>query len=131
MAATSTRTEAQVLRLRAIYAALDSAASLFGTCVEDSIADRIHEALQASPDGLSRKQIRNLFHGHVSSGSIDQALERLSSLQLVTSRYVSGRGPGRRTILWSIIDHDQENPMEEETAGSDDLAELSALVRTF
>jgi hypothetical protein len=44
-----------------------SAASLFGSCVGDSIADRILEALQASPDGLTRKQIRNLFHGHVSS----------------------------------------------------------------
>ena len=92
------RAEAQVLRLSALYAALDcspiiqlphlqaalalwdycsaSAASLFGTCVGDSIADRIREALQASPDGLTRKQIRNLFHGHVSSASIDQALAK-------------------------------------------------------
>jgi hypothetical protein len=83
------------------------------------------------PDGLSRKQISNLFHGHVSSGSIDQVLERLSSLQLVTSRYLTGRGPGRRTILWSAIDHDQKELMEEETAESDDLAELVRLVRTF
>jgi hypothetical protein len=147
------RGEAQVLRLSATYAALDcsslirlphlqaalvlwdycsySATSLFGNCVGDSIADRIREALQASPDGLSRKQISNLFHGHVSSGSIDQALERLSSLQLVTSRYLTGRGPGRRTILWSAIDHDQKEPMEEQTTESDDLAELVRLVRTF
>jgi hypothetical protein len=125
------RGEAQVLRLSAIYAALDcsslirlphlqaalvlwdycsySAASLFGNCVGDSIADRIREALQASPDGLSRKQISNLFHGHVSSASIDQALEKLRSLQLVTSRYLTGRGPGRRTIVWSAIDHDQKS----------------------
>ena len=110
------RAEAQVLRLSALYAALDcspiiqlphlqaalalwdycsaSAASLFGTCVGDSIADRIREALQASPDGLTRKQIRNLFHGHVSSALIDQALAKLSSLELVTSRYASRRGPG-------------------------------------
>jgi hypothetical protein len=147
------RAEAQVLRLSALYAALDcssiirlphlqaacalwdycsySAASLFGSCVGDSIADRIREALQASPDGLSRKQISNLFHGHVSSDSIDRALERLSSLQLATSRYLTGRGPGRRTILWSAIDHDQEELMEEETAESDNLAELVRLVRTF
>jgi hypothetical protein len=130
------RAEAQVLRISALYAALDcspiiqlphlqaalalwdycsaSAASLFGTCVGDSIADRIREALQASPNGLTRKQIWNLFHGHVSSGSIDQALERLSSLQLVTSRYVSGRG--RPTTLWSAVDHEYEEPMEEEIA---------------
>ncbi len=130
------RAEAQVLRLSALYAALDcspiiqlphlqaalalwdycsaSAASLFGTCVGDSIADRIREALQASPDGLSREQIRNLFHGNVSSGSIDQALERLSSLELVTSRYVIGRG--RPTTLWSAVDYQYEELMEEETA---------------
>ena len=128
------RAEAQVLRLSAIYAALDcspiiqlphlhaalslwdycsySAASLFGTCVGDSIADRIREALQASPDGLTREQIRKLFHGHVSSGLIDQALERLSSLEVVTSRYVTGRG--RRTILWSAIDCEYAEPAEED-----------------
>jgi hypothetical protein len=147
------RAEAQVLRLSAIYAALDcssiirlphlqaaltlwdycsySATTLFSNCVGDSIADRIREALQASPGGLSRKQIRNLFHGHVSSGSIDQALERLSSLQLLTSRSVSGRGPGRRTTLWSAIEHGHQEQMEEETAESDALAELVRLVRTF
>ncbi len=147
------RAEAQVLRISALYAALDcssiiqlphlhaalalwdycsySAASLFGTCVGDSIADRIREALQAAENGLTREQIRKLFHGHVSSGSIEQALERLRSLQLVTSRSVSGRGPGRRTILWSAIDHDQQELMEEETAESNDLAELVRLVRTF
>ena len=137
------RAEAQVLRLSAIYAALDcspiiqlphlqaalalwdycsaSAASLFGTCVGDSIADRIREALQASPDGLSREQIRNLFHGHVSSGSIGQALERLSSLELVTSRYVSGRG--RRTILWSAVDRQDEELTKEETAEAEESSE--------
>jgi hypothetical protein len=130
------RAEAQVLRLSALYAALDcspiiqlphlqgalalwdycsaSAASLFGTCVGDSIADRIHEALQASPDGLSREHIRNLFRGNVSSGSINQAFERLSSLGLVTSRYVIGRG--RPTTLWSTVDYQYEELMEEETA---------------
>jgi hypothetical protein len=118
------RAEAQVLRLSALYAALDcssiirlphlqaslalwdycsySAATLFGACVGDSIADRIHEALQATENGLTREQIRKLFHGRVGSGSIDQALEKLSSLQLVTSRYVTGRG--RPTTVWFAND---------------------------
>jgi hypothetical protein len=77
------------------------------------IADRIHEALQASPDGLTRKQNWNLFHGNVSSSSIDQALERLSSLGLVTSCSVSGRG--RPTTLWSSVDYRYEEPVEQET----------------
>ena len=118
------RGEAQVLRLSALYAALDcssiirlphlqaalilwdycsySATSLFGNCVGDSVADRIREALQASPGGLTRTEIWNLFRGHLSSGAIVQALERLSSLKLVTSRYEIGRG--RPTTLWSTTD---------------------------
>jgi hypothetical protein len=147
------RAEAQVLRLSAIYAALDcssiirlphlqaaltlcdycsySATTLFGNCVGDSIADRIREALQAAESGLTREQIRKLFHGHVSSHSIDQALEKLSSLQQVTSRSVSGRGRGRRTILWFTIDNHRQELMEEETTGSGDLAELMRLMRTL
>jgi hypothetical protein len=128
------RAEAQVLRLSAIYAALDcssiirlphlqaaltvwdycsySATSLFGNCVGDSIADRIREALQASPGGLTRTEIWNLFRGHLSSDSIVLALERLRSLQLVTSRYVSGRG--RPTTLWSATGCEYTEPAQED-----------------
>ena len=87
----------------------------------DSIADRIREALQASPNGLTRNEIRNLFHGHVSSASIDQALRKLSSLGLVTSYYVYG--PGRATVLWSAIDHQYEEPMLEGTAEPEESSE--------
>jgi hypothetical protein len=140
------RAEAQVLRISALYAALDcsaivqlphlqaalalwdycadSAASLFGACVGDSIADRIHEALQAASDGLTRKQIRELFHGNVSSGRIDQALERLSSLGLVTSCFVPGRG--RATTLWSAIDPGYGDLMEEETAEPEESPQEAA-----
>jgi len=130
------RAEAQVLRISALYAALDctsiiqlphlqaalalwdycseSAVSLFGACVGDSVADRILEALLAAENGLTRKQIRDLFHGHVSSGSIDLALEKLSSLGVAASRFISGRG--RPTILWSAIDHQDQELMEKECA---------------
>ena len=103
--------------------------SLFGTCVGDSIADRTREVLLASPNGLTPKQIGNLFHGHVSSGSIDQALERLSSLKVVTSRYATGRS--RLSTLRLAIDLEDAELMEEETAESEELAELVRLVRTF
>jgi hypothetical protein len=75
--AATSRAEAQVLRLGAIYAALDcspvvgvphlqaalavwdycsaSASLLFGNSTGDSIADRISDALEASTDGLSKK----------------------------------------------------------------------------
>jgi hypothetical protein len=61
----------------------------------------------------------------------DQALERLSSLELATSRYVFGRG--RHVILWSAIDREDEL-MKEETAEPEEssgVAELVRLVRTF
>jgi hypothetical protein len=139
------RAEAQALRLSALYAALDcspiirlphlhaalvlsdycsySAASLFGDCVGDSVADRIREALQAAPNGLARDQIRKLFHGHVSSGIIDQALERLTSLHLATSRYVFGRG--RPTLLWFATEGEYTQPAREETELAEEFREES------
>ena len=53
---------------------LSSAALLFGVSTGDPIADRIREAIQASNDGLSKYQIRRLFHGHVEGSRIDAAL---------------------------------------------------------
>jgi hypothetical protein len=126
--AATTRAEAQVLRLSALYAILDcspviavphleaalavwdycfaSAACVFGTATGDPTADRIHRALNASPDGLSREQIRKLFHGHVSSDCIDDALEQLSGMGTVISR--TSQGSGRPVTLWAAIE--AENP---------------------
>jgi hypothetical protein len=146
------RGEAQVLRLSAIYAALDcsslirlphlqaalilwdycsySATSLFGNCVGDSVADRILEALRSADSGLTRKQIRDLFHGNISSSSIDQALEKLSSLGAATCRF-TGAGRGRPAALWSAIGHEYAEPIEEETPEESLSRRISALVRTF
>jgi hypothetical protein len=60
---------------------------------------------------------------------IDQALEKLSSLGVVTSRYVSLPGPGRRTILWSAIDHQDQELMQEETAETRRIVGGAELVR--
>jgi len=150
--AATSRAEAQVLRLSALYAALDcsplirlphlqaaltvwdfcshSASSLFGACVGDSVADRILEALQAAENGLTRKQIRDLFHGNISSSSIDQALEKLRSLGTATCR-VTGAGQGRPATLWWAIGHEYREPMKEETPEGSLRRQLSALVRTF
>ena len=122
--AATSRAEAQVLRLSAIYAALDcssiiapshlqaalavweycsaSAAFLFGASTAEPAADRIHHALGEAPEGLTRKQIRGLFHGHLSSERIDAALEELTSLGLVTNRALPGQG--RPSMLWSAIE---------------------------
>jgi hypothetical protein len=119
--AATSRAEAQVLRPSAIYAVLDcsptiglphlraalavwdycsaSASLFFGTSTGDHTADRILEAINASTEGLSRKQMSALFHGHLSSSRIEAALEQLISLGAICqSSLPSG---GRPSTLWS------------------------------
>ncbi len=127
--AATSRAEAQVLRLSAIYAALDStsvvalphlqaalavwdycyasAALLFGLSTGDPIADRIREAIDASDKGLSRDQIRRLFHGHVEADRIDAALESLVSLGALS--FQTEPSGGRPSTLWSAIDDHVQN----------------------
>jgi hypothetical protein len=122
--AATSRAEAQVLRLSAIYAALDcspvvsiphleaalavwdycsaSAALLFIPVATDPIVDRIREALDASPAGLTRDQIRTLFHRHIRSERIDAALEQLTAEGSITSQ--KSQGKGRPSTLWSATE---------------------------
>ena len=102
------------MRLSAIYAALDStsviglphlqaalavwdycyasASLLFGMSTGDPIADRIREAVKASHAGLSKHQIRRLFHGHVEGDRIDAALEKLVALGALSAQSESTGG---------------------------------------
>jgi hypothetical protein len=118
--AATSRAEAQVLRLSAIYAALDrsplidachlqaalavwdyclaSARLFFDASPVDPTAQRIGEALDATPEGLTRTQIRGLFHRHLSKECIDLALEQLSSLGLINHHTAPGRG--RPSTFW-------------------------------
>lgn len=79
-----------------------SAALLFIPSVTDPVVDRIREALDASQNGLSRVQIRTLFHRHVRSERIDAALEQLSTLGTIASQ--KSLGKGRPSTLWSGIE---------------------------
>jgi len=105
--AATSRAEAQVLRLSAIYAVMDrsrfieadhllaglavweyaeeSARRIFGEASGDPVADKIMEALNNMSKGLTRTEIRNLFSRHRSSIRIDQALEYLQKLGHVSS----------------------------------------------
>jgi hypothetical protein len=122
--AATSRAEAQVLRLSAIYAALDSsplidachlqaalavwdyccasARLLFDTAPIDPTARRISQALDVTPGGLSRVQIRALFNRHVSKERIDLALEQLMTLGLIYSETSAGRG--RPATLWAKVE---------------------------
>ncbi len=125
--AATSRAEAQVLRLSAIYAALDrsplidaphleaalavwdycraSARLLFDTAPIDPTARRISQALDVTPEGLSRVQIRGLFHRHVSKERIDLALEQLLNLGLISRGTTAGRG--RSASLWTKAQNHQ------------------------
>jgi hypothetical protein len=98
-----------------------SAASLFGDYIGDSVADRILQALQAAENGLTRKQIHDLFHGHVSSASIDEAMEKLRSLAVAASRLLPGRG--RPTTLWFATEHEYREPIEDEDVELEEFLE--------
>ena len=123
--AATSRGEAQVLRLSALYAALDcseivclphleaayavwtycyrSAVRLFGLATGDPITDRIREAVEASPNGLSRNQISRLFYGHVNSERIDAALEQLAGFGALVAH--SEQTSGRSSTLWLATQH--------------------------
>jgi hypothetical protein len=101
--AVTSRSEAQVMRLACIYALLDcddqiglphlqaalevwryaeeSARYIFGDDLGDPIADEILRALRASPEGMTRTQIRDHFKRHDSSG-VGRALSALHELGL-------------------------------------------------
>ena len=122
--AATSRAEAQVLRLSAIYAALDcssvveashlqaalavwdycqaSARLFFDDAPIDPTARRISEALNAAPEGLTKGQISSLFHRHVSRERIDLALQQLSNLGAVTRHIQAGRG--RPSTLWAAVE---------------------------
>lgn len=115
------RAEAHVLRLALIYTLLDGAAAISCTHLEaalalwgysarsaawalgastgDPVAEQIHAALVASPSGLSRTQIRDLFARNQPAIAIDQALASLAqSSRATVTRQATG---GRPADIWA------------------------------
>jgi hypothetical protein len=121
--AATSRAEAQVLRLSALYAALDcsgqvevahlqaalavwdycqaSARRFFNDAPIDPTARRISEAISAAPEGLSLGQIGGLFHGHVSKERIDLAIQQLSTLGIIDCHRPTAPGRGRPATIWA------------------------------
>lgn len=114
------RSEAQAVRLAALYAALDcspcireshlraalavvdyceqSVLYLFGDTSGDHVADRMLEALRNSPKGLTRAQISDLFGRNMVGGRLEAALSYLLSTGKVWSeRRETG---GRPSEIW-------------------------------
>jgi hypothetical protein len=120
--AATSRAEAQVVRLAALYAVMDqqpaiqcahveaalalwryaeaSALYIFGDATGDRVADRITVALEVEPDGLTRTDLINLFHRNVSRDRIDQALAMLERLGRVRQEAVeTGGRPAEKWLL--------------------------------
>jgi hypothetical protein len=141
--AATSRAEAQVLRLSAIYAALDStpvvgvshleaalavwdycyasAALLFGMSTGDPVADRIREAIEISSEGLSRHQITRLFHGHVDGPRIEAALETLVSVGALAAQ--AKPTAGRPSIRWALVEATEPEENEENEGTEESLTE--------
>lgn len=122
LGAATSRAEAQVIRLAALYAVMDrtltverthlsaalalwsyaeeSARYIFGEATGDPVADKIAAALEDTPDGLTRTNIVNLFKRHKGQGQIDQALSLLEQAGRVRRRSES---TGGRPVEWWVL----------------------------
>jgi hypothetical protein len=117
------RAEAQALRLSCIYALLDgsdvvqvqhlksalavweycgaSCRYIFGDAIGDPVADSILASLKASPDGMTRTEVSDLFGRHKTKAQIDAALDLLLERGLVGRRNETTDGRSRE--VWFVI----------------------------
>jgi len=115
------RSEAQVLRLACLYAALDcsstiqlvhlraalalweysdrSAEYIFSDKLGDPDADAILSELRSNPDGLTRTAIRDLFSRNLSADRIERALTSLLASHL--AKFETVQTGGRPSELWT------------------------------
>lgn len=124
LGAVTSRAEAQVVRLAAVYALLDqssvvrqehlaaalalwryseeSARFVFGQRLGDPVAETILRTLKATPNGMSLTEIHALFSNHKEAIQIEAALANLSEQGLVSFEKRAGTG-GRPTERWHAI----------------------------
>lgn len=124
--ALTARSEAQVLRLSALYALVNGSSiidrdhieaalaiwhynvatikHIFGEALGDPVADKIRNALLDAPDcTLSRSEISNLFSRHADSSRVQAALDLLEELDL--ARPWNEPTAGRPVERWSSCEH--------------------------
>jgi hypothetical protein len=123
LGAMTSRAEAHVMRLSALYALLDGAAVvtndhlkaalalweyceasarfIFGDALGDPLADEILEALRTNPEGLTRTEISNYLRRHKTADQIKRALKLLSEQGLAT--WEEQETEGRPVVIWRAI----------------------------
>ena len=80
------------------YAARSAAWALQGA-TGDPLAEQIHAALTSNPDGLTRTQLRDLFHRNKPAAHLDRALDTLAHTGRVTRKRILTAG--RPAELWT------------------------------
>ena len=80
------------------YAARSAAWALQGA-TGDPLAEQIHAALTSNPDGLTRTQLRDLFHRNKPAAHLDRALNTLAHTGRVTRKRILTAG--RPAELWT------------------------------
>ena len=82
------------------YAARSAAWALQGA-TGDPLAEQIHAALTSHPDGLTRTQLRDLFHRNKPAAHLDQALDTLAHTGRAThTRTLTAGRPAER---WTAV----------------------------
>lgn len=122
LGAMTSRAEAHVMRLSAVYALLDgssmvrkphltaalalwdycedSARFIFGDALGDPLADVIRELLRANPDGLTTTDISHHFDRNQSSAQLQRALHLLQEHGYVTPE--ARETGGRTATVWKL-----------------------------
>jgi Protein of unknown function (DUF3987) len=128
LGAMTSRAEAQVLRLAALYAltdmsfrsyvvsashlrsalemwryCYDSARYIFDDSLGDSTADAILAALKAADNGLTRTEIRDLFGSNKPAADITRALSMLAEYGKAVRRESRNSNGGRPVECWSAL----------------------------
>ncbi|MCX6132010.1 MAG: DUF3987 domain-containing protein, partial [Proteobacteria bacterium] len=108
------RSEAQVIRIACLYTLLDketfirvphlnaalalweyaaeSVLSIFGSDYLDPKSRRVYEEIKSSPNGLSRTEIRNKFHRHITSEELGIIFVNLTERNLIEQKKSPTKG---------------------------------------
>jgi hypothetical protein len=128
LGAMTSRAEAHVMRLSAIYALLDSSAEvradhlqaalalweyceasarfIFGDALGDPLADEVLELLRLNPEGLTRTEIYTHFGRHEAADRIKRVLKLLAEQGLAT--WEEEKTEGRPRTIWTATSSAQK-----------------------
>ena len=67
----------------------------------DPLAEQIHAALTSNPDGLTRTQLRDLFHRNQPAAHLDRALDTLAHTGRATRKRILTAG--RPAERWTAV----------------------------